>query len=961
MKDKSRQVLLELYMGIGFSFAFFAVLGIFTMRPYISFLLGLVAGVGVAALCVWWLYDDLDAALDMTEKHAKGFMTLHSIARLLSRLAVMAVAYILGGWPPFVGAAVGILSTKIGAYLHPFISKKITRTYTPPDLTFVPDEDDEEDESAVAQDDGRLLETTSAGGVSLNATKVDLYGLDGSALEKLGSVPSSKRTSFQIKVTGGQNPSYWVSEGDSVTVTDKGLVKPNYVTWYSAGSSGSYSAWSTFKPEDMTGVMTQTELQTGKSTVTVYTDSGTATIEFNVLDYGMEYMEEALDEYIRQNVTAGMSVYDKVVLACRYVVQYPYSTEASSAYGMFYTGGGDCWASTDMVIKLCEHMGLKAWSRNGNRDAGAGSGHMNAMVDAGDGTYYEVEAGYSGTETPRPYTISKRTTLWTYTYDENDGVTLIQYDGAEWPKSLSIPSTIEGHPVTTLGYSCLIGGGFKAVSIPASVTRIEPFAFSGCESLESLTIGAQVTSIGDSAFVQCPSLKLSVSQQNPYYSVRGNALYDKGQTTLLSAQNVSSIEIPNTVRTIGMGAFYYNYNIQKVIIPPTVTKIENYAFEATSLSDLWIDASRAPEVVEYGLGDNYDAMTIHVPLGAKGYDVEPWSSFTVVGPRVSDATVTLGQTTYTYDGGAKKPAVTVKHRQTTLRAGTDFDVVYAGNVNAGQASVTVKGKNGYTGSKTVKFSIARASVAVPKATNRTYNGKAQVGVAAGAGYKLSGTAKATAAGTYTAKATPDANHRWPDGTTGAKALTWKVGKAASSVKLAAQTRTYTGKALAYTGKVARSGSAGKVTYRYFSDAKCAKAVKAANVKAAKTYYVRATLAADANHKAATSAAAKLVVAKARNPIAATAVARTAKLATVKKKAVTVARPMSVSKAQGKLAYAKVAKGSAKCLTVNKSTGKVAVKRGTKKGTYKIKIKVTAAGNANYKAGSKTVVCKVTVK
>ena len=151
MKDKSRQVLLELYMGIGFSFAFFAVLGIFTMRPYISFLLGLVSGVGVAALCVWWLYDDLDAALDMTEKHAKGFMTLHSIARLLSRLAVMAVAYILGGWPPFVGAAVGILSTKIGAYLHPFISKKTTRTYTPPDLTFVPDEDDEEDENELSE------------------------------------------------------------------------------------------------------------------------------------------------------------------------------------------------------------------------------------------------------------------------------------------------------------------------------------------------------------------------------------------------------------------------------------------------------------------------------------------------------------------------------------------------------------------------------------------------------------------------------------------------------------------------------------------------------------------------------------------------------------------------------------------------------------------------------------------
>ena len=41
--------------------------------------------------------------------------------------------------------------------------------------------------------------------------------------------------------------------------------------------------------------------------------------------------------------------------------------------------------------------------------------------------------------------------------------------------------------------------------------------------------------------------------------------------------------------------------------------------------------------------------------------------------------------------------------------------------------------------------------------------------------------------------------------------------------------------------------------------------------------------------------------------------------------------------------------------------KVNVKKGTKKGTYKIKVIVTAAGNANYNAGSKTVTVKVKVK
>ncbi|MBR3316794.1 MAG: hypothetical protein IKG21_03080 [Atopobiaceae bacterium] len=188
-----------------------------------------------------------------------------------------------------------------------------------------------------------------------------------------------------------------------------------------------------------------------------------------------------------------------------------------------------------------------------------------------------------------------------------------------------------------------------------------------------------------------------------------------------------------------------------------------------------------------------------------------------------------------------------------------------------------------------------------------------------------------------------------------------ITKAASTIGLAAQTKTYNGKAQTYTGKVTRSGSAGKVTYKYYSDAKCTKAVAAVNVKSAKTYYVKGTLAADANHAAKTSAAAKLVVAKAAQPMTAKAANRTASLATLKTKAVTVARPIAIAKAQGTLSYAKVASGSSAALTVNKTTGKVTVKRGTKKGTYAIKIKVTAAGNANYKAGSKTVTCKVVVK
>ena len=69
--------------------------------------------------------------------------------------------------------------------------------------------------------------------------------------------------------------------------------------------------------------------------------------------------------------------------------------------------------------------------------------------------------------------------------------------------------------------------------------------------------------------------------------------------------------------------------------------------------------------------------------------------------------------------------------------------------------------------------------------------------------------------------------------------------------------------------------------------------------------------------------------------------------------------VSVTGAQGRLSYKKLS-GNKK-ISVSAKTGKVTVKKGLKKGTYKVKLRVTAAGSANYMAVSKTVTFKVKVK
>lgn len=64
--------------------------------------------------------------------------------------------------------------------------------------------------------------------------------------------------------------------------------------------------------------------------------------------------------------------------------------------------------------------------------------------------------------------------------------------------------------------------------------------------------------------------------------------------------------------------------------------------------------------------------------------------------------VIVDNTTLTYDGTEKKPAVTVwavsndGSTKTLLTVGTDYDVTYADNMDAGTASVTITGKGAYT-------------------------------------------------------------------------------------------------------------------------------------------------------------------------------------------------------------------------------------------------------------------------
>ncbi|MDO5519941.1 MAG: fibronectin type III domain-containing protein [bacterium] len=72
----------------------------------------------------------------------------------------------------------------------------------------------------------------------------------------------------------------------------------------------------------------------------------------------------------------------------------------------------------------------------------------------------------------------------------------------------------------------------------------------------------------------------------------------------------------------------------------------------------------------------------------------------------------------TYTGKAIKPAVTLKYNKKALKKGTDYTVSYKNNVKTGKATITIKGKGKYTGTKKVYFNIVPKKVGSIKVSSK---------------------------------------------------------------------------------------------------------------------------------------------------------------------------------------------------------------------------------------------------
>ena len=185
-----------------------------------------------------------------------------------------------------------------------------------------------------------------------------------------------------------------------------------------------------------------------------------------------------------------------------------------------------------------------------------------------------------------------------YTYTVSDGKAEITACDSSASGAITIPSTLGGYPVTSIGddvfFECR---SLTSVIIPDSITQIGYAAFYSCSGLTSITIPDSVTNIGFGAFYGCSGLtKVNITSIEAWCKIDFDGRYANpiyyAENLYLNGELVAELVIPDGVTNIGNEAFYGCRSLTSITIPDSVTQIGDDAFSSCiSLTSITIPDS----------------------------------------------------------------------------------------------------------------------------------------------------------------------------------------------------------------------------------------------------------------------------------------------------------------------------------------------------------------------------------
>lgn len=191
-------------------------------------------------------------------------------------------------------------------------------------------------------------------------------------------------------------------------------------------------------------------------------------------------------------------------------------------------------------------------------------------------------------------------------------------------KDIVIPNYYEGLPVRYIGSEAFQNcNSIRSVKLGKNVSYIDDSAFSGCLNLEKIEIPRTLGYINYFAFEDCKSLKgVYIEDLSRWCEMGFEYGYSNPLTyakkLYLNGELITNLVIPDTISKIGNYAFNYG-EFDSVVIPEGVTTISDSAFNSSTLNTVSLPNSLT-FIGKHAFSYCYSLNSIVIPKNVKTID-----------------------------------------------------------------------------------------------------------------------------------------------------------------------------------------------------------------------------------------------------------------------------------------------------------------------------------------------------
>lgn len=161
----------------------------------------------------------------------------------------------------------------------------------------------------------------------------------------------------------------------------------------------------------------------------------------------------------------------------------------------------------------------------------------------------------------------------------------------------NLKSVTMADSVQIIGYHTFTGcSSLENITIPNSVTFIGDYAFAGCSELKNIIFPEKIEGLGDNIFENCISLNnvvLPDSTGNGWIHIEGHTFtFAVGPYMFKNCKNLTKIILPETWEYLTRGMFQNCTSLEKYTIPNSIKAVCSEAFnDCVRLEEIYIPKS----------------------------------------------------------------------------------------------------------------------------------------------------------------------------------------------------------------------------------------------------------------------------------------------------------------------------------------------------------------------------------